>query len=50
MLESLLEALQFSPNNIPLKIQVDKLYIDQGDFTEAEQHSIEVLINRQNLS
>lgn len=43
MLESLLEALQFSPNNIPLKIQVAKLYIDQGDFTEAEQQLIEVL-------
>ena len=43
MLENLLEALRFSPNNIPLKIQVPKLYIDQGDFTEAEQHLIEVL-------
>ncbi|MFC4633651.1 AAA family ATPase [Dokdonia ponticola] len=43
MLDSLLEALQFSPNNIPLKIQVAKLYIDQGDFVAAENHLIDVI-------
>ena len=37
MLESLLEALQFSPNNIPLKLQIAKLYVQQGSFEEAEQ-------------
>ncbi|MDC8002434.1 AAA family ATPase [Aureisphaera galaxeae] len=43
MLESLLEALKFSPNNIPLKLQVAKLYMDQGDFENAEKHLVEVI-------
>jgi len=36
MLESLLQALQFSPDNVPLKLQVAKLYLQQGDFANAE--------------
>ena len=43
MLESLLEALQFSPNNIPLKLQIAKLFMQQGSFAEAEQQLIEVI-------
>ncbi|MEM6721453.1 MAG: AAA family ATPase [Bacteroidota bacterium] len=43
MLESLLEALQFSPNNIPLKLQIAKLYLQRGSFVEAEQQLIEVI-------
>jgi ATP-dependent 26S proteasome regulatory subunit len=43
MLESLLEALQFSPHNIPLKLQIAKLYMQQGSFAEAEQQLIEII-------
>jgi transitional endoplasmic reticulum ATPase len=43
MLESLLEALKFSPNNIPLKLQVAKLYAQSGSFNEAEKHLIEII-------
>jgi len=43
MLESLLEALKQSPNNIPLKLQVARLYLEQGVFDEAEQHLLEIL-------
>lgn len=43
MLESLLEALRFSPNNIPLKLQVAKLYKEQGDFTNAEKHLMDII-------
>lgn len=43
MLESLLEALQFSPNNIPLKLQIAKLYMQQGSYAEAEQQLIEII-------
>lgn len=43
MLESLLEALKFSPNNIPLKIQVAKLYMEEGSYAKAEGHLLEIL-------
>ena len=43
MLESLLEALQFSPDNIPLKVQIAKLYKEQGDFKNAETHLVDVI-------
>ncbi len=43
MLESLLEALKFSPNNIPLKFQVAKLYIQNGAYSEAEKHLLEII-------
>ncbi|KAB8151468.1 AAA family ATPase [Kordia sp. TARA_039_SRF] len=43
MLESLLEALQFSPHNIPLKLQIAKLYMQQRSFAEAEQQLIEII-------
>ena len=43
MLESLLEALKLSPNNIPLKLQVAKLYAQQGNFDEAEMHLVQII-------
>jgi len=43
MLESLLEALAFSPDNIPLKLQVGKLYKEQGDFENAEKHLMDII-------
>ncbi len=43
MLESLLEALQFSPDNIPLKVQIARLYKEQGDFKNAETHLVDVI-------
>ena len=43
MLESLLEALRFSPNNIPLKMQIAKLYADEGKLDECEKHLVEVI-------
>ncbi|MBX2828953.1 MAG: AAA family ATPase [Flavobacteriaceae bacterium] len=43
MLDSLLEALKYSPNNIPLKLQVAKLYMEQGDLENAEKHLTETI-------
>lgn len=43
MLESLLEALKLSPNNIPLKFQVSKLYLQNGDYSEAEKHLVQII-------
>ncbi len=43
MLDSLLQALQFSPDNLPLKLQVAKLYLQQGDFVNAELHLIQII-------
>ena len=43
MLESLLKALKLSPNNIPLKLEVAKLFAKEGSFIECEKHLIEVL-------
>lgn len=43
MLESLLEALKFSPNNVPLKLQIAKLYVQQGDFENCEKQLYECI-------
>ncbi|WP_136467855.1 ATP-binding protein [Flagellimonas onchidii] len=43
MLDSLLEALQFSPDNIPLKFQIAKIYIGQSKYLEAEKQLVEIL-------
>ena len=43
MLESLLEALKLSPNNIPLKFQVAKLYLQNTQYTEAEKHLLDTI-------
>lgn len=43
LLKSLLEALQFSPNNIPLKLQIAKLYIQNNEVAKAENFLTEIL-------
>ena len=43
MLDNLLEALKYSPNNIPLKIQVAKIYSEQGNYEKAAEHLTEVI-------
>ena len=43
MLESLLEALKFSPNNIPLKLQIAKLYAQNADFEASEKQLMEII-------
>ncbi|WP_439130971.1 AAA family ATPase [Polaribacter sp.] len=50
LLNSLLEALQFSPNNIPLKLQIAKLYIQDNEITKAENFLTEILdLDRNNI-
>lgn len=50
MLESLLEALKLSPNNLPLKFQIAKLYIQQGQYEEAQNHLLKIIdIDNQHL-
>jgi len=36
-------ALEFSPKNIELRVQIAKIYLDNLNFTEAENHIIEVI-------
>lgn len=43
LLESLLNALEFSPDNTPLRLQIAKIYMNNFNFTEAEQHLVKVL-------
>lgn len=43
MLENLLEALKYSPNNIPLKIQIAKLYLNERQYIKAEKHLTDVI-------
>ena len=43
ILDDLLDALSFSPENIPLRLRIAKLYVQFGDFAEAELHYLEVL-------
>jgi len=38
MLESLLEALVLSPDNVPLRLQIAKLYMQSSQFEDAEKH------------
>ncbi|MHB0754204.1 AAA family ATPase [Polaribacter sp. M15] len=50
LLNSLLEALQFSPNNIPLKLQIAKLYIEDNAVAKAEKFLTEILnLDRNNV-
>ena len=37
MIDSLLEALQVSPDNIPLRLQVAQLLLKDRSFTEAAE-------------
>lgn len=39
----LLEALKFSPENIPLRIHIARLYLNQGAYTDAAEQLEEVI-------
>lgn len=43
MLESLLEALKLSPDNIPLKYEIAKLYLQKGLFEESQSHLQDII-------
>lgn len=43
LLESLLRALEFSPENIELRFQIAKIYFDQLNYDEAEKHLLIIL-------
>jgi len=43
LLNSLLKALEYSPDNIELRLQIVKIYMDQFLFDEAESHLIYIL-------
>ncbi|NER13431.1 AAA family ATPase [Leptobacterium flavescens] len=43
ILNDLLEALSFSPQNIPLRCRIAKIYHQQNQYKEAEEHYLEVL-------
>lgn len=43
LLKSLLKALEYSPDNIELRLQIVKIYMDQFLFEEAESHLISIL-------
>ncbi|MCL5130438.1 MULTISPECIES: ATP-binding protein [unclassified Algibacter] len=43
LLESLLKALEFSPENIELRFQIAKLYSDGLNYEEAEKHLLFIL-------
>ena len=43
LLESLLKALNFSPENTELRFQIAKIYIDQLNYSEAEKHVLIIL-------
>ncbi|PIA80734.1 cell division protein [Gaetbulibacter sp. 4G1] len=45
LLESLLKALEFSPDNFELRVQIVKIYMTNLNFDEAEKHLIQVLDN-----
>lgn len=42
-IDSLKEALLFSPNNIPLKLLLANAYVSQLDFMEAEKQFLEII-------
>lgn len=43
LIKNLLEALKYSPNNIPLKQQLAELFIQQQNFSEAEQQLKDII-------
>ncbi|GGI57169.1 ATP-binding protein [Winogradskyella haliclonae] len=43
LLNNLLEALKFSPDNIPLNIQVHTIYMNNMDYVSAEKYILNVL-------
>ncbi|MCK8522799.1 AAA family ATPase [Aquimarina sp. D1M17] len=42
-IEDLLEALSFSPNNIPLRMRIAKSYFDMSDYSNSEKHYLEII-------
>lgn len=43
LLESLLQALELSPENTPLRLQVAKIYMNNFSYDEAEYHLVKVI-------
>lgn len=43
LLNSLLEALEFSPENVPLQLQVSRIYMQQFEYKNAEKHILKLL-------
>jgi len=43
LIDDLLEALSFSPNNIPLRLRIAKSYFDRSDYTNSEKQYLEIL-------
>ncbi|MBN2486799.1 MAG: AAA family ATPase [Bacteroidales bacterium] len=43
LIKNLLEALGFSPNNLPLKMQLAELFMQQQKYSEAEQQLKEII-------
>ncbi|WP_298547568.1 AAA family ATPase [uncultured Aquimarina sp.] len=43
LIDDLLEALSFSPENIPLRLRIAKSYFDRSDFTKSEEQYVEIL-------
>ncbi|GAB1855767.1 AAA family ATPase [Flavobacteriaceae bacterium MHTCC 0001] len=43
LLESLLKALEFSPENVELRFQIAKIYFDNLNYIEAEKHLLVIL-------
>ncbi|GAA4106470.1 ATP-binding protein [Aquimarina addita] len=42
-IDDLLEALSFSPDNIPLRLRIAKSYLDRSNYPLAEEQYVEVL-------
>ncbi|WP_378176604.1 AAA family ATPase [Aquimarina sp. SS2-1] len=42
-IDDLLEALSFSPDNIPLRLRIAKSYFDRSDYIKSEEQYLEVL-------
>ena len=43
LLESLLEALNFSPENLPLRKQIAHIYMSNFEYSNAEDHLLKIL-------
>lgn len=47
LLQNLLKALELSPSNVPLRMQVASMYMEKEDYEEAADHYSEVLNQEQ---
>ncbi len=43
LLNSLLEALSHSEDNVPLRLQIVKIYMDMNEYPNAEEHLLKIL-------